>query len=112
YVAGTDIHYTVTVKNQGPSDSAAHTVTDAVPAGTTFVSASPACAVSSGTVTCSSTGLAAGATESFTITFHVGSDYQDGGDLTNTASIGSATTSDPDHTNNSSTVTVKVTRQA
>src|SRR5581483_2616225 len=71
--AGTDETYTITVHNNGPSDAGAYTVTDAVPFGTTFVSASTGCALASGTVTCSSTGLAFGATDqTFTITVHVG----------------------------------------
>ncbi len=37
--AGTDETYTVKVTNNGPSDNAGFTLTDAVPAGTTFVSA-------------------------------------------------------------------------
>ena len=52
YVAGTNLTYTITVSNLGPSDSAGFTVTDTVPAGTTFVSASAGCANSAGTVTC------------------------------------------------------------
>ncbi|MBI3648216.1 MAG: DUF11 domain-containing protein, partial [Actinobacteria bacterium] len=38
--AGTDETYTITVKNQGPSDNAGYTLKDVLPAGTSFVSAS------------------------------------------------------------------------
>src|SRR5204862_131783 len=59
--AGTNISYSITVTNYGPSDSAAFTVTDVLPAGTSFVLASPACAYDNPTrtVTCSSSGLTA-----------------------------------------------------
>ena len=50
--AGTDETFTVKVKNLGPSDNAGYTLTDPVPAGTTFVSSSAGCAQSAGTVTC------------------------------------------------------------
>ena len=44
-VAGTNLTYTLKVTNLGPSDNAGFTLSDTIPAGTTFVSAtSPACA--------------------------------------------------------------------
>lgn len=52
---GTNLTYTLTVTNGGPNDAPSVTVTDALPAGVTFVSATPtqgSCAGSS-TVTCS-----------------------------------------------------------
>src|SRR5436309_1372138 len=95
--AASDETFPAAGKNQGPSNNAGYTLADAVPAGTTFVSASPACALASGTVTCTSTGLVAGATDTYTITVHIGAGFADGGSLTNTASIASSATSDPDH---------------
>src|SRR5436190_1587394 len=40
YTAGTNVSYTVTVNNSGPSDAQSVLLTDALPAGTTFVSLS------------------------------------------------------------------------
>src|SRR5207247_2424123 len=58
--AGDNLAYTITVHNGGPSDNVGFTLTDVLPTGTTFVSAtSPACANSAGTVTCTSSGLLA-----------------------------------------------------
>src|SRR5439155_759537 len=90
-------------KDNGPSDNARYFLSDALPGGTSFVSASPACTESSGTVTCTSSGLAAGDSESFTITVHVSAGYAEGGDLANTASIASNATADSTPGNDSST---------
>jgi uncharacterized repeat protein (TIGR01451 family) len=112
--AGTDETFTITVTNQGPSDNAGYTLTDVLPADTTFVSASGACADSdpSGTVTCTSTGLAAGASDVFTITVHIASGFTDGGTLSNTAAIATNATPDPDSSNDSATSTTTVNRSA
>ena len=110
--AGTDETFTVTVKNLGPSINAGYTVTDAVPAGTTFVSASAGCAFASGTVTCTSAGLANGGTDTYTVVVHISSNYANGTSLSNTASIGSSATSDPNPGNNSDTATATVNRAA
>src|SRR5205085_1624201 len=59
--AGTDETFTIKVDNLGPSDNAGFSLTDALPAGTSFVSASAACLESTGTVTCTSGGVANGA---------------------------------------------------
>ena len=61
--AGTDETFTITVDNLGPSDNAGYTLTDVVPAGTTYVSSTGGCAESLGTVTCTSAGLAHGLDE-------------------------------------------------
>src|SRR5204863_7397875 len=77
-LAGGNVTYTLTATNIGPSDELAGvSITDVLPAGTTFVSATAnpnGCAYSSGTntVTCSTTAatIAAGANRSRTITLH------------------------------------------
>src|SRR5205823_1107418 len=97
----------------GPSDNAGYTLRDALPAGTTFVSA-PGCSFASGEVDCTSSGLAATGMDTFTITVHISAGYADGADLTNSASVAAAdnNTSDPDQSNNTGSVTVTVNRQA
>ena len=55
-VPGSELTYTLTVDNNGPSDSSDSTITDPLPAGTTYVGSSPATACTLGsdnvTVTC------------------------------------------------------------
>jgi uncharacterized repeat protein (TIGR01451 family) len=111
-VAGTDETYTLLVTDQGPSDAQAVIASDPLPNGTTFVSASPGCTSSAGKVTCAGGTLSAIApnnTESFSVTVLVSSAAT--GNLTNTATVGSATP-DPDPPNNTTMVTVPVTQEA
>jgi uncharacterized repeat protein (TIGR01451 family) len=100
---GTDISYTVTVANAGPSDASSVSLTDATPPGTTFVSeaqnngptfncTTPA-AGGTGTITCTIPSLVAGASASFTIVLHVTPTTT--GTISNTAN---ATTTTPDPT--------------
>jgi uncharacterized repeat protein (TIGR01451 family) len=62
--------YTLTASNSGPLIATNVTVTDTLPAGATFVSASSGCSYASGTgtVTCVAASVASGAAPSFTIT--------------------------------------------
>jgi uncharacterized repeat protein (TIGR01451 family) len=109
--AGTDVAYTITVRNSGPSNASAVSMTDTIPAGTSFQSlTSPidwSCVKPSvGTagpvgVSCSIASLAPGATASFTLTVRLGPSAAAGGDLCNTASVASTTT-DPVSSNNAS----------
>jgi uncharacterized repeat protein (TIGR01451 family) len=102
----TSITYSILVRNLGPASAAAVTVTDLLPAGTTFVSATSPCSASLGTVTCSlGTMLSGGST---TITLVVTSPSGGYGSVVNTAVVVS-TTPDPVSANNSSTATVTVT---
>lgn len=50
--SGQEITWTITVTNSGTADATDVVVTDDLPAGFTFVSASPECMASGGTVTC------------------------------------------------------------
>ncbi|MGE5235854.1 MAG: S8 family serine peptidase [Acidobacteriota bacterium] len=66
-LVGTDLTYSLTVSNSGPAVASAATLTDVLPAGVTFVSASAGCADSSGTVSCALGDLASGASVPVTI---------------------------------------------
>ncbi len=104
-VPGRDVDYVLSVDNAGPSDAHDVVVTDVMPAGLTATAAVPSqgtCDIVGDTVTCDGGSLAAGA--SFTISISADIDPGVAGSVTNTASVESTTTSDPDDTNNSSTV--------
>src|SRR5204863_5957356 len=85
---------------------------DVLPANTSYVSSSAACPNASGTVTCTSSGLAAGASVTYTIVVHVSPSFADGGTLTNTAAIDTNNTSDPVAANNSATEATQVNTSA
>jgi uncharacterized repeat protein (TIGR01451 family) len=70
---GDTVTWTVTVRNTGDQDTAAASVVDTLPAGTTFVSASAGGAHSGATVTWSSVAVAAGGTTTLTVTATVDS---------------------------------------
>lgn len=111
----TNISYTLTAANLGPSDATGVSITDALPASLTFVSITQntgpafACGNSSGTVTCTIATFANGATATFTLTATISGAFS--GSLSNSATI-SATTTDPAPGNNSSTATTNVTPAA
>ncbi len=105
FVPGEAARYTLTADNAGPSDAQDVTVTDDLPAGLTYVNASPSqgspCTNVSGKVTCALGTLPAGA--GATVTINVTVDALTAGTVTNTATVDS-TTFDPDHSNNSDTI--------
>ena len=82
---GTHLTYTITVTNNGPGNATGVTVTDPLPGGVTFVSATPSRGTCSGTatVTCPLGGLANG--ESATVAIVV--TPTSAGALSNTASV-------------------------
>ena len=107
FLVGSQGSYSILVGNSGPSTSAGpFTVTDALPAGLTFVSASGGltwtCGESAGTITCTADGpLANGATlPVITVTVNVTTGAEGG--VTNTAVVDPGATLDPDLTNNTS----------
>jgi uncharacterized repeat protein (TIGR01451 family) len=117
--AGTNITYTVTLTNSGPSAAAAVSLTDAVPANTTFVSesqtAGPTFTCSApapggtGTITCSIGSFPAGsATFSITVQISAGAA---GTTITNTANVSTSTT-DPNPSGNVPSATTTVTASA
>ena len=89
-----NLTYTISVTNFGPSTASSVTVTDAVPAGASFVSA-PGGVNNSGTVTWSLGTLSSNQVATVTVTVTAPAS----GSLTNVASGGSPT-SDPNPTNN------------
>jgi len=119
--AGTDITYDVTVTNNGPGPADNVSMTDAVPAGTTFVSetqlSGPAFGVTNpavggtGTTTATIAGLPAGVTAVFQIVDHVASSAPDASTITDTANV-STTSNDPNAANNSASVNTTVATAA
>lgn len=95
--AAQNFDYTITVTNLGPIAASSVTVTDALPVGLTFVSASAGGALNGAEVVWTNIGsLAAGSSTNLTLTVVAPAN---GASLTNTASVGSPT-SDPNPTNN------------
>jgi uncharacterized repeat protein (TIGR01451 family) len=106
---GTNLAYTLTVTNAGPSDAAGVVLSDPPPTGLTFVSATVPCA---GGFPCTLGTIAAGApATTVTVTFGVPSDYTAPDPIVNTASV-SATTTDPLGTNNSASASTSVSPEA
>jgi uncharacterized repeat protein (TIGR01451 family) len=116
--AGTNVTYTVTLTNSGPSAAASVSLTDAVPANTTFVSESQTngatflCSTpasgGTGTITCTIGSFPVGSA-TFSITVHINPGAT--GTITNTANASSATT-DPNPSGNNPTAITTVTSSA
>jgi uncharacterized repeat protein (TIGR01451 family) len=115
--AGANLTYTVTVTNNGASDAQGVSLTDAVPANTTFVSAmqtsGPAFTLTTppvggtGSLSATVATLAAGASAAFTFVVNVDLATADATLLSNTATV-TSTTTDPNSANNSDTETTAV----
>jgi uncharacterized repeat protein (TIGR01451 family) len=116
--AGTNLTYTITVRDNGPSDAQNVSLTDAVPAGTTFVSetqtsgpafmvTNPPAGSSSGTVSGNIGLLGTGVSATFMIVVQANASDASGSTITNTAMV-STTTTDPNSSNNSSTTNTAV----
>ena len=99
-VAGQALTYTLTVTNIGPSNASGATVTDPLPAGTTFASSPDGCVEGGGTVTCAIGALASGGSTSVMFTVNVGAGAT--GSLSNTATVAGNET-DPNAANDSAT---------
>jgi len=108
-VAGQNVTYTLIVTNNGPSSATAVSASDPLPAGLTFVSASPGCTHAAGTVTCTAASLANAASTTFQIVAAVPSTASAA--VANTATVSSAVV-DPTPANNTVTSTTPVSRVA
>ena len=89
--------------NLGPTTATGVVVSDPVPAGTTFVSASAGCALALGIVSCTAGTLAPGASQAFTISVLA----LPGTSITNTATV-AGLQPDPNPANNTASVTTTI----
>jgi uncharacterized repeat protein (TIGR01451 family) len=103
---GNPVAYTIAVANAGPDAATGIVVTDVLPAGTTFSSATPSqgSCIGTTTVTCTLGTLASGASATIALTVTL---PPNAGPVSNTATVTSAT-ADPNPANNSSTATINV----
>ena len=106
---GGNVTYTITVTNAGPAAASSVAVTDNIPAGTTFVSATPSQGTCSGTstVTCGLGTIANGGNATITLTITA---PMTPGTFMNTATVSSA--NDTTAANNSSTANATVVAAA
>lgn len=107
--SGSTVPYTLAVTNNGPTAASSVSVTDPLPAGAGFVSATGtgwSCGFSAGVVTCTTPSLALGAAPPITLTI-TAPVVKHSEEIPNTATVSSAT-SDPVPGNNSSTAVVHV----
>jgi uncharacterized repeat protein (TIGR01451 family) len=115
--AGANITYTQAVTNNGPGTASALTLTETIPANTTFQSLAPGswtCPApivgSTGSFTCTLATLAVGANAPITLVVQVNANTPAGTVIGDTASVstGSSSASDPNLSNNSATANVTV----
>lgn len=112
--AGNTLSYTITVANAGPASAAAVSLSDTLPAGTTFGSLTSAAGWScttpavgaGGTVACTTASMAVGSAV-FTLNVQVGANTANGTVLSNTATV-SSSTGDPSSGDLSATATTTV----
>lgn len=106
---GGSMSYSIAYANAGPSQASSVTITDILPASTTFASitAPGFSCTTGGTVTCTAATLASGASGTITINVTVSPSAAPTSVIANTATIGSAA-SDPNSSNNSSTASTTV----
>ncbi len=103
-VPGREIEYELVVTNYGPSTARDVRVSDPLPRGLSFVSASRGCTFASGTVTCTAASLDSGRSLTFRVVTRVAANVTEES-VTNTATVESPTR-DPDRTNNRDRETV------
>jgi uncharacterized repeat protein (TIGR01451 family) len=111
--SGSNVTYTVTLTNNGPSNAANATLTDTLPANTTFVSANQTsgplfnCVHNATTITCTNASFAPGSTATFEFVITVTGDAR--GSITNVATATSST-ADPTPANASAMSAAAVNR--
>lgn len=105
YVVGQDVTYNIAVTNNGPDTAAGVTITDTLPAGTTFVSATPSQGSCSGTttVTCTLGSLANTISATVALTMRLDT----AGSISNTATA-SSEQGDPTPENSSTSPAILV----
>ena len=104
--SGSNLTYTIAITNQGPTMAASVVLTDTLPAGAAFVSATTTQGTtnfSGGTFTCNLGGMNSNGTATVTLTARL----NQAGSATNTASVSSAAT-DPNSANNAASVVTTV----
>jgi uncharacterized repeat protein (TIGR01451 family) len=118
--AGSNGSFNITAQNSGPDDAATVTLTDHVPANTTFVtmvqtSGQPNSTFTCdtvpnglGNITCAIATFAAGASATFDFVYTVNAGTPAGTLITNTVSIASATTNELNNSDNSATASASV----
>ena len=116
-IPGDTVTYTLSVSNAGPKDANTVTVTDNLPPQLTFVSCTEntgngTCTLSGGTVSVTYATLTNGASSTVTITTTLNSGVTDGLAVGNAASVSAASPTDPNTSNNSSTVYFTVHNRA
>jgi uncharacterized repeat protein (TIGR01451 family)/fimbrial isopeptide formation D2 family protein len=105
-VGGETLTYTLTAKNLGPSDASGVTVTDKIPAGTTFIGATePGCTFAAEEVTCLDAGLKAGEEVEFQVEVEVESKRLT--PIVNTAKV-KGNEKDPNPTNDEKTIETEI----
>jgi uncharacterized repeat protein (TIGR01451 family)/fimbrial isopeptide formation D2 family protein len=107
-VPGEQVAYTIGASNAGPSVARAVKLTDRLPAGTSFVSASPGCVQSAGTVICEAARVEPGREVSYEVVLKLESGYDAATptspkELENTVEVASST-HDPNPGNDTHTV--------
>jgi uncharacterized repeat protein (TIGR01451 family) len=114
--AGQNITFSQTVANAGPAAAATVTLTETLPANTTFVSLTGPGGAWTCTNTapykCTNASVAANSTANFTFVVQVTNTVAPGSTITDTASVASSTTTDPNPGNNTASSTVYVAGSA
>src|SRR5262249_864714 len=108
-LSGSNLTHSITVSNAGPNAAQNVTLTDTVPAGTTFQSVTPAACSTpplhgAGTITCGLGQVASGAKATFVVVVKV---TAASGSVSNTVTV-SSPTSDPNGANNSATTIANI----
>ena len=103
FTPGVAFDWTIVVSNLGPNASTGAILSDVLPAGVALQAASAGCAFAAGTLTCTLGTLAAGASQTVTLTVLPSSPYTGASPLLNTAAVATVNEVDPVPGNNAST---------